>query len=58
MLVKTHIKIIKSAATCFGSRMNNHRRAEQCLAKITSMVPAYLLICFVASTMAAYSNLL
>jgi len=29
----------------------------QCLAKITSFVPAYLLICFVASVMAAYSNL-
>ena len=28
-----------------------------CLAKITGMVPAYLLICFVASAMAAYSNL-
>ena len=30
---------------------------SQCLAKITGMVPAYLLICFVASAMAAYSNL-
>ena len=27
---------------------------SQCLAKIIDMVPAYLLICFVASAMAAY----